>query len=85
MNLPRLRRLLQLINLLQGGRQHNTETLARECEAEVLQPPELRRIVAGRAARMLCSYPEFAASEIPSPPSGAGAAKEKDAPFRRPL
>jgi proteasome accessory factor B len=32
MNLSRLRRLLHLISLLQGGRQHNTEALARACE-----------------------------------------------------
>jgi predicted DNA-binding transcriptional regulator YafY len=32
MNLTRIRRLLRLIHLLQGGRAYNTESLALECE-----------------------------------------------------
>lgn len=32
MNLPRLRRLLQLLHLLQAGRPHSSEALARICE-----------------------------------------------------
>jgi len=54
-------------------------------QAEVIQPPELRRIVAGHAARMLASYPEFAASEIPGHHWGAEAAKQREVPLRRPL
>jgi len=60
MNLSLLRRLLQLVSLLQGGRQHNAEALARECEVS-------RRIAATHAARMLASYAEFAAAAIPLP------------------
>lgn len=51
-------------------------------QAEVLQPPELRRIVAGHAARMLAAYPESVASGIPGPHWGAEAAKQRDAPPR---
>jgi predicted DNA-binding transcriptional regulator YafY len=41
-------------------------------QAEVLEPPELRRIVAGHAARMLAYYPEPAGAEVPGPHWGRG-------------
>ena len=52
-------------------------------QAEVLQPPELRRLVAGHAARMLGHYPESSGAEIPGPHWGQASPAEKDAPVRR--